>query len=61
MRKQKQPPTNMYDMACGVNHDVAVVTIFDLQQKANDAVCCHGHDEVVTGLFICVTENISFM
>lgn len=51
----------MYDMACGVNHDVAVVTIFDLQQKANDAVCCHGHDEVVTGLFVCVTENISFM
>jgi len=38
------------DMAFGVNHDVSVVTIFELEEIRHDRVRSHACDEVVPGL-----------
>ena len=37
-------------MAFGVNHDVSVVTIFELEEIRHDRVRSHACDEVVPGL-----------
>ncbi len=36
----------MHDVAFAVDHDIAIVTILDLQNVACDTVCCHGLDEL---------------
>lgn len=36
----------MYNMAFTVNHDIAVVTIFDLEDIASNRVCSHGLNEI---------------
>lgn len=39
----------MYDVTSSIEHDVSVVTIFDLQKVADDAVGSHGNDKVAPG------------
>lgn len=36
-------------MTFDVNHDVAVMSVFDLEQKSDNAVSRHGDDEIATG------------
>lgn len=43
-------PTNMYDMSIGVQHYIAVVSVFNLQQETNNTVRCHGSDKVSSGV-----------
>lgn len=38
----------MYYMAFGIEHDVAVVSIFDLKEKTDDAVCRHRYYEITS-------------
>lgn len=40
----------MDEVSLAVQHDVAVVPVFDLQQEEQKAVGGHAADEVVTGL-----------
>lgn len=42
--------TNVYEVTLAVQHDVAVVSVFDLQQEEQQAVCRHAADEVVARL-----------
>lgn len=42
--------TNVDKVALAVQHDVAVVSVFDLQQKQQEAVGGHAADEVVPSL-----------
>lgn len=42
--------TNMDDVALAVQHDVAIVSVFYLQQEEQKAVSCHTADEVVPRL-----------
>ena len=37
--------TDVNDVSVLVDHDIAVVSVFDLQQKADHAVCSHAFDE----------------
>lgn len=39
--------TNVDEVALAVQHDVAVVSVFYLQQEEQQAVSCHTADEVV--------------
>lgn len=43
-------PTNVNEMALAVQHDVAVVSVFYLQQEEQQAVRCHTADEVISCL-----------
>lgn len=38
------------DMTFGIDHDVAVMTVFELQEIGDDRISCHTRDEVVTSL-----------
>ena len=38
-------------------HDVSIVTIFDLQHEKSDGVRSHTHDEVATSLKIIIIET----
>ncbi len=40
----------MDEVAFAVQHDVAVVSVFDLQQEQQEAVGGHAADEVITSL-----------
>lgn len=40
----------MNEVALAVQHDVAIVSVFDLQQEQQKAVSGHTADEVVTSL-----------
>lgn len=42
--------TDVDEMSLAVQHNVAVVSVFDLQQEKQKAVGGHAADEVVTGL-----------
>ena len=42
--------TNVNEVSLAVQHDVAVVSVFDLQQEEQQAVGRHAADEVVTRL-----------
>lgn len=39
-------PTYMHDMALSVNHDVSIVSVFDLKNIASDRVCSHRLNKV---------------
>lgn len=43
-------PTDVDEVALAVQHDVAVVSVFDLQQKQQEAVGGHAADEIITSL-----------
>lgn len=43
-------PTYVNEVALAVQHDVAVMSVFDLQQEQQKAVSGHTADEVVTSL-----------
>lgn len=51
--------TNVDEVALAVQHDVAVVSVFYLQQEEQQAVRCHTADEVVPRLKREVLEGIS--
>jgi len=40
----------MYDVSLLVDHDVAIVPVFDLEDVADQRVGCHALDEIGTGL-----------
>lgn len=40
----------MDEVALAVQHDVSIVSVFDLQQEEQQAVSCHAADEVVSRL-----------
>lgn len=42
--------TDVDEMSLAVQHYVAIVSVFDLQQEEQKAVGGHAADEVVTGL-----------
>ena len=42
--------TNVDDMPLSVQHNIAVVSVFDLQEEADDRVSGHALDEVGTCL-----------
>lgn len=42
--------TDVNQMAFAVQHDVAVVPVFDLQQEEKQAVGCHAADEIIPRL-----------
>lgn len=42
--------TDVDEVALAVEHDVAIVSVFYLQQEEQQAVRCHTADEVVPGL-----------
>lgn len=48
--KPRSELTNMNDVPVFVQHDVAVVPVFNLQQEQQEAVGSHAADEVVTSL-----------
>ena len=41
-------PTYVYDVPFGIDHDVTIVSVLDLQNIARHRVRCHGLDEVKT-------------
>lgn len=43
-------PTYVDEVALTVQHDVAVVSVFDLQQEQQEAVGGHAADEVIPSL-----------
>lgn len=45
---EAESEVNVDDMTRIVDHDVAIVSVFELQQKTDDAVRGHGFDEVAT-------------
>ncbi len=51
--------TDVDEVALTVQHDVAVVSVFDLQQEEQQAVSSHTADEVVPCLEREVAEGIS--
>lgn len=42
--------TDVDEVPLAVEHDVSIVSVFDLQQEEQQAVRCHTADEVVPGL-----------
>lgn len=52
--------TNVDEVSLAVQHDVAVVSVFDLQQEEQQAVGRHTADEVVPCLQRRVGGNIRF-
>lgn len=50
--------TNVDEVALAVQHDVAIVSVFYLQQEEQQAVSCHAADEVVPCLRRQVWEGI---
>lgn len=38
--------TNMNDVSCSIQHDIAIVSVLDLQQEAHQGICCHGFNKV---------------
>ena len=42
--------TYVYDMSSSVKHQVSVVSVFDLQQEANNGVCSHAFYKVSSSL-----------
>lgn len=49
----------MDEVALAVQHDVSVVSVFNLQQEKQQAVSCHAADEVVPCLEIGKRDEIS--
>lgn len=47
---EAEAKVNVEDVAGVVNHDVAVVAVFELQQEGDDGVGGHGFDKVAAGL-----------
>lgn len=43
--------TDVDEVAFAVQHDVAVVSVFNLQQEEQQTVRCHAADEVVASLW----------
>lgn len=52
-------PTYVDEVALTVQHDVAVVSVFYLQQEEQQAVSCHAADEVVPCLKRNMLDGIS--
>lgn len=48
---------NVDNVTVSVNHNIAIVSIFDLQQICDDGVGSHALDEVVTGLRDCLASG----
>lgn len=48
----------MDEVALAVQHDVSIVSVFDLQQEEQQAVSCHAADEVVSRLELGKTGEI---
>lgn len=40
----------MYDMSRSVQHQVAIMSVFDLKQETNDRISSHAFDEVGSSL-----------
>lgn len=49
----------MDEVALAVQHDVSIVSVFNLQQEKQQAVSCHAADEVVSCLEIGKRDDIS--
>lgn len=49
----------MYDTPVLVQHNVAVVPVFDLQEETDDAVGCHALDEVAASKLVLGTVLVS--
>lgn len=48
--RERSLRTDVDEVALAVQHDVPVVSVFDLQQEEQQAVSCHAADEVVSRL-----------
>lgn len=48
----------MDEVALAVQHDVSIVSVFNLQQEEHQAVSCHAADEVVACLEVRETDEI---
>lgn len=43
--------TNMNDVSLFVQHDVAIMPVFNLEQKQEKAICSHTADEIIASLY----------
>lgn len=49
-RESRSVRTDVDEVALAIQHDVSIVSVFDLQQEEQQAVSCHAADEVVSRL-----------
>ena len=57
VEKSVMSHTNVDDVSSAVQHQVTIVSIFDLQQETDDGVRRHAFDEIGTGLRTMRTMN----
>lgn len=48
--RERSLRTDVDEVALAVQHDVSIVSVFDLQQEEQQAVSCHAADEIVSRL-----------
>ncbi len=45
--------TNVYDVSYCIQHNIAIMPVFNLKEETNHTICCHTLDEILS----CLSQN----